>query len=422
MTFIFQKKIGIILATFLLSIVLFVSMPSANANTFPGQNGKIMFSSTNSLYTVNPDGTGLEQFPLIAQSPSGSTWNPDGNMFAFIYNCGTYFAPIFCNVFANLDGSDIDPYPNPACPSWVASITFSPDGRFACTSYIVGYGGRYTVSNLDGTNANFIDSDINNVSWSPDGTKIAFHSGRDNQGNSNVDIYTMNPDGTGITRLTNNSDCPPPHPVLGPYSCSGALSVFPSFSPDGTKIVFSSNWGLEPYYYNIYTINSDGTGLTQITFDNNAQNQSPRFSPDGTKIVFSSFNVLTQISDIFVVGVDGTGLTPVLGNTDINFGVSSPSWQSIVNAKTPSEQTQDLINQINAINLDKNSKSSLLAPLKQIQKILDDGKPGNDLSACGKLNDFIITLNSKHNSGKISNSDYNALLNAANSIKTSLGC
>jgi len=72
--------------------------------------------------------------------------------------------------------------------------------------------------------------------------------------------------------------------------------------------------------------------------------------------------------------------------------------------------------------LDKNVKSSLLAPLKQVSKILDDGNPKNDSAACGKLGGFIQNLNGKYNSGKIGTSDYNVLLSAANAIKSSLGC
>ena len=46
--------------------------------------------------------------------------------------------------------------------------------------------------------------------WSPDGTKIAFTSNRD----GNDEIYVMNADGTGQTRLTNNAadDSSPPGP------------------------------------------------------------------------------------------------------------------------------------------------------------------------------------------------------------------
>ena len=56
--------------------------------------------------------------------------------------------------------------------------------------------------------------------WSPDGSKIAFHSTRD----GNNEIYVMNADGSGQTRLTNNP----------------AAGLLPAWSPDGIKIAFTS--------------------------------------------------------------------------------------------------------------------------------------------------------------------------------------
>ena len=57
-------------------------------------------------------------------------------------------------------------------------------------------------------------------SWSPDGTKIAFHSDRSGERH----IHVMNPDGTGVTQLT-----------FGTSSDFG-----PAWSPEGSKIAFAS--------------------------------------------------------------------------------------------------------------------------------------------------------------------------------------
>ena len=83
--------------------------------------------------------------------------------------------------------------------------------------------------------------------------KIAFTSSRD----GNYEIYVMNSDGTGQTRLTNNA----------------ASDEFPSFSADGSKIAFAScrdgNW-------EIYVMNSDGSGQTNLT-NNAARDEDPSF-------------------------------------------------------------------------------------------------------------------------------------------------
>ncbi|MGH3871087.1 MAG: hypothetical protein ACRDSR_06145 [Pseudonocardiaceae bacterium] len=93
--------------------------------------------------------------------------------------------------------------------------------------------------------------------------KIVFQSDRD----GNNEIYLMNADGTGVTRLTNNA----------------AADTAPSLSPDGARITFTSN---RDGNNEIYVMNADGTGLTRLTTDPTADTQ-PVFSPDGTQIAFT---------------------------------------------------------------------------------------------------------------------------------------
>jgi hypothetical protein len=74
----------------------------------------------------------------------------------------------------------------------------------------------------------------------------------------------------------------------------------PRFSPNGSKIVFSSN---RDGNYEIYVMNADGTGQTRLT-NNTTPDDFPDWSPDGTKIVYTSSNGMT--SDISIMNGDGS--------------------------------------------------------------------------------------------------------------------
>jgi TolB protein len=86
-------------------------------------------------------------------------------------------------------------------------------------------------------------------------------------------IYTINSDGSDLLQVTN----------LPATECFPA-DWFPNFSPDGQRIAFSHDMTGS---VELYVINADGTGLTQITHDN-AENLFPVWSPDGTRILFST--------------------------------------------------------------------------------------------------------------------------------------
>lgn len=98
--------------------------------------------------------------------------------------------------------------------------------------------------------------------YSKDGSKIVFVSLRD----GHQEVYIMNSDGSGQTRLTNNAEG----------------NGYPAFSPDGSKIVFTSN---RDGNAEVYIMNSDGSGQTRLTFTGNSED-FPDFSTDGTKIIY----------------------------------------------------------------------------------------------------------------------------------------
>ena len=133
--------------------------------------------------------------------------------------------------------------------------------------------------------------------------KIVFMSGPD-LGLRNV--FTMNPDGTGLTNLTNNT----------------GQNESPSLSKDGTKIVFSSS---RSGSFAIHTMNVDGSNVTNL----GVSGSRPKFSPDGTKIVFSDHR--NNNTDIYIMNSDGTNQTLLTTHPYIDSDPSfSPDGTKIV--------------------------------------------------------------------------------------------
>ena len=88
----------------------------------------------------------------------------------------------------------------------------------------------------------------------------------------------------------------------------------PSFSHDGTKIVFARAARHRPYsmggwtwdHWDVFTVNADGSGLKQITHEKYHALDAPQWSPDGTKILFSAPPPPSLNYDVFVVDAHGT--------------------------------------------------------------------------------------------------------------------
>lgn len=238
-------------------------------------NGRIAFSRLVSngdwnIAVMNPDGSGVTTLaPRFAYQVTPA-WSPDGKKIAFTRQLNTMEVYVM-----NADGSG------------QTNLTF------------------------DDPNSEPRPQDDFHPTWSPDGSRIAFTRGLSF---TSLEIYVMNVDGTGRTRLTYDQAC----------------AMGPAWSPDGAQIAFASDRHNNQSAYcdgqEVYVMNSDGSNITRLTTANPAASAvEPVWSPDGTKIAFR------ENFTIYAMNADGSGVTPLTPVTSstcpgTELCVEQPAW------------------------------------------------------------------------------------------------
>ena len=237
---------------------------------------KILFATSKgnnfiNLVTISPDGTNETQV-TTEEGVEFGLFYLDGSIYYF---CGSPTDTKLCRV--NSDGSGkttLLTIPSGYGYTWGIE-NFSISTATAKIAYILTHTNEaslWTV-NLDGTNntqlTNAYPQSYTKIDFSPDGQWIVFCS-------TAGYIYKIKIDNTELTQLTT------------------FFASYPDWSGDGSKIAFE-------YEGDIWTINSDGTGLTNLTGDGRTTSDHyPKFSPDGTRIVW------IRNDGVWVMNSDGT--------------------------------------------------------------------------------------------------------------------
>ena len=248
-----------------------------------GDGSKIAFTSSGFIWMINIDGTGLTQLT----SGSNPSINADGTKIAFEL-AGSYMVWVI-----NSDGTGLTMLPTESFEDVDPSI--SGDGtKIAFVSLWLEP--IICVINSDNTGLTQLGLFGHLPSIDYSGSRIAYEQiYNDHDGHIWGDIILYDSDSSDYIQLTDTA--------------YGVRETNPSISDDGSKIAFQSDIDGD---YEIFVINSDGSGLIQLT-NNDSTDSYPYISGDGSKIAFQSD--VDGDWEIFVVNSDGSGLTQLTSNT-----------------------------------------------------------------------------------------------------------
>ena len=251
------------------AVVAALGMTAPANATFGGGNGLIAFARTDKgIFVVQPDGGGVHR--VTTGSDSAPTFAPGGGRISFTR-------------------------------SWQTKSEEWRSGIF--------------VVRTDGTRLHKVAGGFRGWPqlgpWSPDGDWIAYEDfvlGEDPVTHDETyrgALYVVHPDGSGRTRLTGYVN----------------RNADPQWSPDSTRIAFYRGTGKVG---NVWVMDRDGSGKSNLTRTTGINNLDPVWSPDGTTMVFDRSNTERTVVDLFAMASDGTDVRQL---TDLGLVVMNPQWR-----------------------------------------------------------------------------------------------
>ena len=282
------------------------------------------------ILTPTPSAT-----PRPTPTPTAITWPPAGRI-VFVSNRDNSRGNLYV---MSTTGDSVSRLTSTT--AYEPSYTTSENGQIVFTSSpeqrVSIY--RWPLTGNAVLNLTGFDTDNWEPSISRDGRKIAFVSSRDNL---DWEVYTMNSDGSAVTRLTSDDPARNTMPAWSPNGdrivfvtiegcgrpiCPSALRVMdadgsnmqrlffadgkivthPAWSPDGRQIAFASNrdGGMD-----IFVMNADGSSVVNLT--NSSQDEDfPAWSLDGNWLAFTRF---TDNTEIFLMAANGSRVTQLTNN------------------------------------------------------------------------------------------------------------
>lgn len=283
-----------------------VIFPGVARGTTPGRNGRIAFSQgfvlpgedpaqASQVYTVVADGSRQRQLTHVPRGRAAASpaFSPRGDRIAYVSNVsGSFQVWVMDAAGRHQHALTHDRNRDDFEPSW------APDGRTIVFSRCVSPFGFIAACDIVRTAARGGPShrlvggaSINQrPRFSPDGRRIVFSSDR---GGLQSALWTMTPRGHGLRRITP----------------ARREAFWPDWSPDGRRILFTDQCCTP--YSNVWTVRRDGSRARQLTHlpGHDLQAGFAAWSPDGRRIVFNDSTRCRAgvCFDFWIMRSDGTG-------------------------------------------------------------------------------------------------------------------
>jgi Tol biopolymer transport system component len=289
----------------------------AAPTAFTGNNGKIVFSAFpasganfEEIYTINPDGTGLDRLTTNNANGIGDVWpdfSPDGR-FIVLERASSTATKL---VIINRSGTTVDAVRDGGCaaPAWPS---WSPDMSaivFSCMDSAVTH---IWVTQTTGGSAwspgaswqapvqftNDAEGSDQTPEWSPDGSKIVFARNYESSTGAYSDIVFVRVAGAAGSLAPGTEQLVTDHPVPA-SGHNGIEDSYPDWHPDGHKVVYS-RWSDALGRGEIFTTTLAGV-TTRLTTTSRFYETMPAYAPNGKRIVWARSDPFAQTADDLVM-------------------------------------------------------------------------------------------------------------------------